>query len=66
MILGDLPFADAVRALAPTQTMLRREVNATVMKPVEFRRKRRAKDGFVTEICKAPKLWVIGDESELR
>jgi DNA-binding transcriptional ArsR family regulator len=65
MIRGTLPFADAVRALSPTQVLLRREVNATVMKRTEFQRKRRAKNSFVTEVCKAPKLWVIGDESEL-
>jgi predicted nucleotidyltransferase len=65
MILGDLPFADAVKALAPAQASLRREVNATVMKSAEFLRKRRAKDGFVSAVWKAPRLWVIGSDHEL-
>jgi DNA-binding transcriptional ArsR family regulator len=65
MIIGALSFADAVRALAPTQEQLRREVNATVMKRPDFQRRRRLKDGFVTQVIKAPKLWVIGDEGEL-
>ena len=65
MVLGDLPFAEAVRALAPTQVLLRREVNATVMKAAEFARKRRAKDGFVTGVWEGPRLWVIGGENDL-
>lgn len=65
MILGELPFADAVKALAPAQASLRREVNATVMKSAEFLRKRRAKDSFVSAVWKAPRLWVIGSDHEL-
>ena len=65
MILGELPFAEAVKALAPAQAPLRREVNATLMKPAEFLRKRNAKDGFVSAVWKAPRLWVIGSDHEL-
>ena len=64
MILGDLPFAEAVKTLAPAQTLLRREVNATVMKSAEFQRKRGAKDSFVSAVWKAPRLWVIGSDHE--
>ena len=65
MILGELPFAEAVKALAPAQASLRREVNATEMKSAEFLRKRRAKDSFVSAVWKAPRLWVIGSDHEL-
>jgi predicted nucleotidyltransferase len=65
MILGELPFAEAVKALAPAQASLRREVNATVMKAAEFLRERRAKDSFVSAVWKAPRLWVIGSDHEL-
>lgn len=65
MILGDLSFTKAVHALAPAQTALRREINATVMKPEEFFRKRRANDGFVSTVMKGPRLWVTGSEHEL-
>lgn len=66
MIVGDLPFSKAVQALAPTQASLKREVNPSVMKLNEFVLKRRSKDGFVTRVWKAPKLWVIGADDELR
>ena len=65
MVLGDLAFSDAVRALAPAEVLLRREINASVMKVAEFTRRRKAKDGFVTTLLKAPRLWVMGDEDEL-
>lgn len=65
MILGELPFTEAVKALAPAHALLRREVNATVMKSTEFLRKRRAKDSFVSAVWKAPRLWVIGSDHEL-
>lgn len=65
MIVGDIGFVEAVRALAQTDSTLRREVNPTVMKVADFRAKRKARHGFVTTIWKAPKLWVIGDADEL-
>lgn len=65
MILGDLPFAEAVRVLAPTEAVLRREVNPTVMKVDDFVRKRESNDGFVSAVWGAPKLWVMGGEHEL-
>jgi predicted nucleotidyltransferase len=65
MIIGDVGFAEAVRALAPAESILRREVNPTVMKRADFLRKRKARDAFIATVWKAPKLWVIGDAGEL-
>jgi predicted nucleotidyltransferase/biotin operon repressor len=65
MVLGDVGFSDVVRALGSTQATLRREVNPTVMKPVEFARKRRARDGFVASVHREPKIWLIGNDDDL-
>ncbi|MCX7172161.1 MAG: helix-turn-helix domain-containing protein [Proteobacteria bacterium] len=65
MVLGRAGFAPVVKALAPTQQVLRREVNATVMKPGDFTRKRHAGDGFVASVIRGPKLWLIGIEDGL-
>lgn len=65
MVIGDLPFADAVGALALAQEKLKREVNPTVMKASDFVSKRESGDGFVAAVWKAPKLWVMGSEDEL-
>lgn len=65
MVLGDVGFSDVVRALGSTQATLRREVNPTVMKPAEFARKRRARDGFVASVQREPKIWLIGNDDDL-
>ncbi|MBI4754294.1 MAG: helix-turn-helix domain-containing protein [Betaproteobacteria bacterium] len=65
MVLGQAGFAPVVQALAPTQEGLRREVNATVMKPKDFARKRATGDGFVSSVIREPKLWLVGDENDL-
>ncbi len=65
MVLGRAGFAPVVKALAPTQEVLRREVNATVMKAADFARKRHARDGFVASVIREPKLWLIGNDDDL-
>lgn len=65
MILGRAGFAAVVKALAPTQESLRREVNATVMKPADFARKRSAGDGFVVGVIRESKIWLMGSEHDL-
>lgn len=64
MIIGRVGFADAVLALAAAQKTLGREVNPTVLTPEEFAQKLRQKDGFVAQVWRGPKLWVIGHEEE--
>ncbi|MCX7176255.1 MAG: nucleotidyltransferase domain-containing protein [Proteobacteria bacterium] len=65
MVLGRAGFAPVVKALAPTHQALRREVNATVMKPGDFARKRQTGDGFAAGVIREPKLWLIGNDDDL-
>ena len=65
MALGRAGFAPVVAALAPVQEKLRREVNPTVMKPEEFARKLRTRDGFVVNLRREPKIWLIGNDDDL-
>lgn len=65
MVLGRSGFRDVVSALHDTQAATGREVNPTVMRLGEFRRKRDAGDPFVATVWRAPRLWVIGGEHEL-
>jgi predicted nucleotidyltransferase len=62
MIIGDVDFGDAVVALAPAQEKLRREINPTVLTTGEFGMKLKQRDGFISQVWKGPKLWLIGDE----
>ena len=65
MLLCDADFGAVVRALAPTQATLRREVNPVVMGVAEFNRKRREKSGFIANVLRSPKLWLIGEKNDL-
>lgn len=62
MVIGSLGFSDVVLALSDVQKALRREVNPTVLTPGELTQKLRQKDGFVAQVWRGPKLWVIGHE----
>jgi predicted nucleotidyltransferase len=62
MIVGAVEFVDAVVALATAQEKLRREINPILFTTSEFQAKLKQRDGFVTQVWKGPKLWLIGDE----
>lgn len=65
LVLRDVGFAEVVRVLGALHSVRRREVNPVVMKPADFGRKRRARDSFVTSLLRQPKIWLIGNESDL-
>ncbi len=66
MLVGSLGFADAVRALHSAQATLQREINPVVYSLAEFRRRATSDDSFVREVLAKPKLFVVGNENELR
>ncbi|WP_282295608.1 nucleotidyltransferase domain-containing protein [Stenotrophomonas sp. PS02289] len=65
LVLGDVGFADLVRAVHPVQELLRREVNPVLYSPDEFDRRLRAGDTFVSELVSKPKLMVVGDDRDV-
>ena len=64
MVLGKLPFASVVAALAPLRTRLGREINPVVMLKGDFRKKYFSKDRFITRVTKEPKLFLIGSTDD--
>lgn len=66
MLVGSLGFADAVQVLHPAQATLQREINPVVYSLAEFRRRAASDDSFVRQILSQPKLFVVGNENELR
>ena len=61
LLIGDLGFGDAVRALHAAQETIRREINPVVMSETEFRRKLAAGDGFLSDMMAKEKLFLKGD-----
>jgi len=66
MLVGSMDFAEAVRVLHPVQVTLQREVNPVVYSQDEFYRRTTKGDSFIREILSKPKLFIVGDEDELR
>lgn len=66
MVVGDPAFADVAERLGPAETTLRRSVNPTVYPDLEFSEKAAAGNAFVATVLEQPKIFLIGDEGELR
>lgn len=66
MVVGEVSFADIVAALAPAQELLRREVNPNVYPALELRRKLAAGEPFLRRVLADRKIFIIGDEDDLR
>ncbi|MFZ5462408.1 MAG: nucleotidyltransferase domain-containing protein [Pseudomonadota bacterium] len=65
MVIGEVTFAEVVHALFDAQQVLGREISPKVMPPEEWRRKRAAKQAFVTEVLSRPKIMLLGEERGL-
>ena len=66
MILAqDLSYPELYTALKAAEHVLGRQVNPTVMTPVEWQTKQQAADSFATRVAGGPKLFVLGDEDAI-
>lgn len=65
LIIGRVDFREVVSALQEAQSKLQREINSTVYPPKEFQEKIAQKQHFLTSVLTQPKIFIIGDESEL-
>lgn len=65
LVLGDVGFADLVRAVHPVQELLQREVNPVLYARGEFLRRLHAGDTFARELLCKPKLLVVGDMDDV-
>jgi predicted nucleotidyltransferase len=65
MIVGEVSFADAIRALSHAQQAFGREVNPSVYSAEEFARKIRGGHHFLTSVLQEPHVFVLGDADDL-
>ena len=66
MVIGSATFSDVVDLLMDVQGELAREINPSVYPIDEFKKKISENHHFLTTVLKSPKIFVIGDDSELR
>jgi len=66
MVVGKISFGDVVSLLTPAEQKLAREVNLVVYPIAEFKKKVKEDHHFVKTVLEDEKIFVIGDEDELR
>ncbi len=66
MVIGKVSFTRIVEALLPAQDRLRRDINPVVYSVAEFRRRLRGDHHFVSAVVEGPKIFLVGNEDELR
>lgn len=66
MIIGNLSGRNASSILAPAKTELKREINFTVYSEQEFKSKVIRKDHFISTLMKEPKIYLIGNNDDLK
>ena len=66
LVVGDVTFGDVITAIQGAEKGLGRDVNPTVFSEDEFRTKVLAKHHFVTAVLAQPKMFVFGEDDDLR
>jgi predicted nucleotidyltransferase len=66
LVMGSVSFASVVEALSSAGKRLRRDVNPVVMTKAAFDAKLAERDRFVSRVVREPKIFLLGDASELR
>ena len=65
LVVGDISFAQIVSHLAPAESKIGWELNTIVYSPAEFQHKVKTDHYFVKNVINSPKIFIIGDESDL-
>jgi predicted nucleotidyltransferase len=66
MVVGSAGFADVVKALAPAQEALRREINPHLYEPGEFDAALREKEPFLRRVMEDKKIYLVGGADDAR
>jgi predicted nucleotidyltransferase len=66
VITQHLTYREFFSALEPATGRLGLVVNPTIYSRIEFEKRLREGNAFVKRVMAQPKLWIIGDDSELR
>jgi len=65
-VVGDITASELSNALSPAREGLAREINAVAMPPRELRAKVKAQNHFVLTILSEPKVFLIGNDDDLK
>ena len=66
LVIGDIAFTEVIKALRSVQETLGRKINPTIYPIEEFRPRVSERHYFIQNALNGPKIFVIGDENELK
>lgn len=64
-LIGDFDEDELIPKISKLEEELNREINYTIYTPEEFKKEKKAKNSFILEVIKEPKIFLIGDRDEL-
>jgi len=65
LVVGEVGFAELVRALYPAQQALQREINPVVYAAAEFCRRAGEGEAFIRQFLDKPNVFLMGDKDDL-
>jgi predicted nucleotidyltransferase len=65
-VISNLALADLMKALTVVEKELGRKINPSIYTNKQVKSRIKQKNAFITRIMKQPKLWILGDENELK
>ncbi len=65
-LIGSVDERRLVGEINFLEKKLQREINYTLYRANEFHRKLKKREGFIVDVMENPKIFLIGDENELR
>jgi hypothetical protein len=66
MVIGEITSRSLANVLAPAREILGREINPVILDIIELQQKFIDNDPFIQSVLREPKIFLIGDEDELR
>ena len=65
MVVGDVGFREVVGMLDGVAEKIGREINPHVLAPSDLKKRKTAKDHFVSRVMEEPKLFIKGNDNDL-
>jgi predicted nucleotidyltransferase/predicted transcriptional regulator len=66
IVIGEIGLRQLSGLLSGVSTQIGREINPHVFSMKEFSRRKRVKEPFLTRVLESPKIFIIGNEDELK
>jgi len=66
VVADDLAYADLMEALIEAEHSLGRPINPSIYTKQQVESKLKQKNAFLTRLVEQPKLWIKGDENDIR